>query len=167
MAPSSAAKPATAGAVNRLQDDRLGGTIKSKINSSATGNQQPQTAPTIRAPRSRAGNLLCCANCGAALAPLRGSRRQKFCSYRCRDAGRRARNFAKFSATRYRSQGKPRSIQNRPLSSKDCNGVFADRPPGINAVPRVVIELELFADREWLTVMSPDGVICMTAERTP
>jgi hypothetical protein len=53
------------------------------------------------------------------------------------------------------------------LSSKDCESVFADRPLRINAVPRAVIELELFAGREWLTVTSPDGVICMTTERTP
>ena len=114
----------------------------------------------MTARRGRAGNLACCEACGAALSPLRGSRRQKFCSYRCRDEARRARNYARFSATRYPSKGKPRPVENRPLHSRDCGGVFADRPHRINAVPRAVIERELFAGAEWVTVTSPDGVTC-------
>jgi hypothetical protein len=168
MAPSSAAKPATAAAVNRLQDDRLGGAINFKTNSSPTENQPPQAAPPIRAPVGRAGNLARCANCDAALAPRRGSRRQKFCSGRCRDEARRARNYARFSATRYPNKGKPRSVQNRPLHSMDCRDVLADRPPRINAVPRAVIYREFFAGAEWVTVTSPDGVTCsVLPPRTP
>jgi hypothetical protein len=154
--------PGAEGTARGAEVDQLCKTVAS-ANSRSPGRLQIHTA----APLGRAGNLLRCAVCGAALAPRRGSRRQKFCSYRCRDEARRARNHAKFSATRYPCQGKPRSVQNRPLSSKDCESVFADRPLRINAVPRAVIELELFAGREWLTVTSPDGVICMTTERTP
>jgi hypothetical protein len=49
MATSSTAKPATAGAVNRLQEcDRLGGAIKSKVNSGSTRNQ-PSPAVGVHA----------------------------------------------------------------------------------------------------------------------
>jgi hypothetical protein len=114
----------------------------------------------VTARRGRAGNLACCEACGAALSPRRGSRRQKFCSYRCRDEARRARNYTRFSATRYPNKEKPRSVQNQPLHSRDCKDVFADRPSRINAVPRAVIDRELFAGAEWVTVTSPDGVTC-------
>jgi hypothetical protein len=43
----------------------------------------PHTAFSDRSP---------CAHCGKPIAPKQVSRRQKFCSYQCRDATRRARN---------------------------------------------------------------------------
>jgi hypothetical protein len=147
--------PGAEGSARGAEVDQLCKTVN-PANTRSPGRLQIHAA----APRGRAGNLARCAACGAALAPRRGSRRQKFCCYGCRDEARRARNHAKFSVTRYRSQGKPRSVQNRPLSSKDCEGVFADRPRRVNAVPRAVIEREIYGGAEWFTVTSPDGVTC-------
>jgi hypothetical protein len=146
-------KPGAAAAAHGLRGiDLAGRQINPTNNADVIGAQA--------GPRGRAGNLARCANCGAALAPRRGSRRQKFCGGRCRDAARRARNHARFLATRYPYGPKPRSVRNRPLSSTDCNGVFANQPRRINVAPRVVIDVELFAGRDWSTSVSPDGVIC-------
>ncbi len=147
-----------------MDADQVRGQISPKALTQKTNRLQVVVERDImNAPRGRAGNQAVCATCGTTLATQRASRRQKYCSYRCRDTARRERNFATFSATRYPYLGKPRSVRNRPLLSKDCKGVFADRPPRINAVPRRVIERELFADRGWLTITSPDGVVCQVA----
>jgi hypothetical protein len=111
----------------------------------------------------RAGNVLCCENCDATLRPKRGSRRQKFCSYKCRDEARRARNFAFFGSARRGSQGIPRSVENKPDNSTACNGRFRDQPPDISA-PKRVIAQELFDSRDWIEVISPDGVACVVAQ---
>jgi hypothetical protein len=79
-------------------------------------------------PQGRAGNARCCANCGRPIKPKRNSRRQRSCSYRCRDEARRARDFA----DRYPHQAIPRSVENRPLASTACKGDFADRPLPLN-----------------------------------
>jgi hypothetical protein len=68
----------------------------------------------------RNGNASTCEACGAPLRPKRGSRRQKYCSYRCRDEARRGRNFANSGQTpkqshdqfkiSQQSQGPPKAI---------------------------------------------------------
>ena len=55
---------------------------------------------TAQALPLRAGNATRCLVCGSTVNPRRASRRQKYCSYRCRDEARRARNFAASGATR-------------------------------------------------------------------
>jgi hypothetical protein len=79
--------------------------------------------------QGRAGNASACATCGKPLRPKRGSRRQCYCSYRCRDEARRARNFADLAATRRGSQAIPRSVQNNHVISMLCKAGFADRGP--------------------------------------
>jgi hypothetical protein len=109
-------------------------------------------------PHGRAGNARCCSNCGRPINPKRSSRRQRFCSYRCRDEARRARDFA----DRYPHQAIPRSVENRPLASTACKGDFADRAYSISAPPGV-IATEIVAGRDWRPIVSPDGVFCKVA----
>jgi hypothetical protein len=90
----------------------------------------------------RAGNALVCFNCGSALTPKRASRRQRHCSYLCRDEARRAHNFAVPATTRRGSLLIPRSVQNYSVRSRTCESNFHDRACGIVA-PRAVIEVEI------------------------
>jgi hypothetical protein len=81
--------------------------------------------------RKRNGNCATCANCSEPLHPKRGSRRQRFCSYRCRDEARRNRNFQFFATTR---SAIPRSVQNNRVGSVAWRGDFGDRPLPLNLV---------------------------------
>jgi hypothetical protein len=105
----------------------------------------------------RAGNALVCTNCGAAIIPKRASRRQRYCSYKCRDEARRARNFAISATTRRGSPLIPRPVQNNSVGSRSCEADFHDRASGIVG-PRAVIEVEILGGRKWREVLSPDGV---------
>ena len=119
----------------------------------------PSARKQSRHPRftraGRAGNALVCSNCGAALTPKRASRRQRYCSYKCRDEARRARNFAISATTRRGTPLIPRPVQNNSVRSRTCEGSFHDRARGI---PRAVIEVEILGGRKWREVLSPDGV---------
>jgi len=110
----------------------------------------------------RAGNAVCCQKCGKLLHPKRGSRRQQYCSYKCRDEARRARNFAASATTRRGSQPIPRSVENQPLVSNGCKADFVVRPPCIVG-PAIVIEREVIDGRIWESVTSPDGVVTQVA----
>ena len=107
-------------------------------------------------PARRNGNSANCSNCGEPLNPKRGSRRQRFCSYRCRDEARRNRNFATFATTR---PAIPRSVQNNVAASTACVLENRDQASGIGG-PRKVIMVELVARRTWRDVISVDGVRC-------
>ena len=106
----------------------------------------------------RAGNARTCSVCGSALKPRRAGRRKKYCCYRCRDEARRARNFEVFATTRRVGASIPRSGGNNQSNPRACNGHFGDRL-GILA-PRAVIQVEVFGNRRWRRVTSPDGVTC-------
>jgi hypothetical protein len=110
--------------------------------------------------RMRNGNASHCKACGVPLKPKRGSRRQRYCDYECRDRARRDRNFAGSGATRNIS----------PAISTNCKGEKAGRASPINLVgghrwpgpPRVdaelrrmVVETELGATS--LVVQRRDG----------
>ena len=107
--------------------------------------------------RGRAGT--CCANCGKRLDPQtkRAGRPQRFCSDKCRDEARRARNFAAFGATRRGRSRKPRNVQNNHAASKACRSNSGDRASGVCGPVRV-ISRELFAGLTWRAVISPDDV---------
>jgi hypothetical protein len=82
----------------------------------------------------RNGNAATCEVCKKALAPKRGSRRQSYCCYRCRNEARRRRNFERFARTkapvvRPMGRGSPgaRSIQNPPEISTICKLDFGGR----------------------------------------
>jgi hypothetical protein len=100
------------------------------------------------AQQGRAGNSVVCVVCGAPLHPKRGSRRQLYCSYRCRDEARRARNFELLAVTRRGRPLIPRSVENNGIGSMACKAEFRDRAFRIRG-PRVVIEAEIFAERNW------------------
>src|SRR6516162_3210538 len=110
----------------------------------------------------RAGNALRCQKCGKPLHAKRGSRRQLYCSYKCRDEARRSRNFAALACTRRGSQGIPRSVENQPLVSNGYKAYYVVRPPCIVG-PARVIQTEIIAGRNWESVTSPNGVPCMVA----
>ena len=110
----------------------------------------------------RAGNALRCQKCGKPLHAKRGSRRQLYCSYKCRDEARRSRNFAALACTRRGSQGIPRSVENQPLVSNGYKAYYVVRPPCIVG-PALVIETEVIANRNWQSVVSPDGVTAQVA----
>jgi hypothetical protein len=109
-------------------------------------------------PGTHHGNRIVCAGCGAVLEPRRGSRRQKFCSYTCRDAARRERNFLATGCSRRADRGTgnaipegarycptavPRSVENTPTKSTASKGDFGDRGSTFNALPVVAIGLGL------------------------
>ena len=68
----------------------------------------------------RHGNAPTCDTCGAVIVAKRGSRRQRFCSPKCRDTARRERNFHKIGRARYPRSGVPRSVKNSINNSEIC-----------------------------------------------
>ena len=124
-------------------------------------NGNPRVTSGAREPL-RHGNAGACTVCGKLINPKRGSRRQRYCSYRCRDEARRGRNFAVSATTRKGSPAVPRSVENRPLVSNGYKADFVVRPPCIVG-PAIVIEREIIAGRSWESVTSPDGVCCQVA----
>jgi hypothetical protein len=96
-----------------------------------SGSSGKNDCHNVQSPQvqGRAGNASACATCGERLRPKRGSRRQRYCSYRCRDEARRARNFANLATTRRGSPAMPRSVENNGATSKPCEARFADRAP--------------------------------------
>jgi hypothetical protein len=105
----------------------------------------------------RAGNAFVCTNCGVPLNPKRGSRRQLYCSYRCRDEARRARNFAASASTRRGSPAIPRPVENNDGRSRTYRTDFRDRASHICG-PRVVIEVEVAGRSNWAETISVDSV---------
>jgi hypothetical protein len=92
----------------------------------------------------RNGNDSTCAVCGEAITPKRGSRRQRYCSDRCRDDARRARNFEISGRTRYPTTRNPRSVKNSYAKSTACEAAFVGRAPAAKA-PIVTAGLGLHA----------------------
>jgi hypothetical protein len=117
-------------------------------------NGNPRVTSGAREPL-RHGNAGACTVCGKLINPKRGSRRQRYCSYRCRDEARRTRNFAVSATTRRGSQAIPRSVENKPINSNGCKADFAGRgsSPSSRKLriegPRDIIEAEVFRGREW------------------
>jgi hypothetical protein len=117
---------------------------------------------TVQVPgRKRHGNSTCCAVCGAVLHPKRASRRQQFCSARCRDENRRTRNFVKIGRARYPHSGVPRSIKNTFENSITSSDDIAGRGAAI-PWPRI-IDIEVFQRHDWKPITSTDGVACFVA----
>jgi hypothetical protein len=104
--------------------DHPGRAIDPKLAHSPTPNQ---SAPPTRLIRN--GNAHTCASCGAKMKPKRASRRQRFCSARCRSHARRDRNF---STTGQTGQGAARSVKNSPAISSTHKGENAGRASPIN-----------------------------------
>ena len=84
------------------------------------------------------GNRITCERCGRALAPKRGSRRQRFCSDACKFKAFRSKKWA----DRYQIPDPQRSVQNSSTKPNGCKGIFADRALAIKA-PIVAIGLRI------------------------
>jgi hypothetical protein len=69
------------------------------------------------------GNRITCEKCGVALAPKRGSRRQRFCSDACKFKAFRSKKWA----ARYRIPDPQRSVRNSAIKPNGCPGTLADR----------------------------------------
>jgi len=108
--------------------------------------------------QGRAGNDTSCANCGKRLCPKRGSRRMRFCGVACRRSAFRARKWA----SRYEGPDPLRSVQNKGVRSKACNGHFAVRASRISGPAKVIVR-ELFDGLVWNPVTSVDGVFVLVA----
>jgi hypothetical protein len=108
-----------------------------------------------RPPQGRAGNGTHCVACGCPLHPKRGSRRQRYCSDACRQAAFRTKKWA----SRYETPDPLRSVENNSHKSIGCERGFGDRASHICG-PAHVIESEVFGNRRWRRVTSPDGVTC-------
>jgi hypothetical protein len=113
---------------------------KSKAQSQPDNRKAENSAQEAR---RRNGNAATCANCGEPLNPKRGSRRQSYCSYWCRDEARRARNFAASATTRRGSPAIPRSVENKGVGSTPYEGDFHGRASRIVG-PHGAIESEIF-----------------------
>ena len=111
------------------------------------------------------GNARTCGTCGAVIVAKRGSRRQRFCSPKCRDAARRSRNFQKIGKTRYPHSGVPRSDKNSLGNSNASETDIADRSLRISR--HRIIEIELIAPHDWEPVISADGVVSWVAYLRP
>jgi hypothetical protein len=114
--------------------------------------------PLLNTPQGRAGNDTSCANCGKRLCPKRGSRRMRFCGVACRQSAFRARKWA----SRYQGPDPLRSVQNKGVGSKACNGHFAVRASRISGPAKVIVR-ELFDGLVWNPVTSVDGVFVLVA----
>ena len=106
--------------------------------------------------RKRHGNSTHCVVCGAPLHPKRASRRQRFCSDRCRDEHRRMRNFEKKGTTRYPHSGGPQPSEKEEEKSNACRSETVGRPPPIKRSE--IIEIEVIEAHDWEPVISSDGV---------
>jgi hypothetical protein len=93
-----------------------------------TSTRKANKAKTHDGQPVRNGNSDRCAHCSRLIKARRGSRRQRYCSYQCRDAARRERNFAAFVGTRRGSQAIPRSVQNNASNSNTYKCGLTDRP---------------------------------------
>ena len=102
----------------------------------------------------RNGNAATCQTCGAKIAPKRGSRRQLFCSRRCK---KRAYSDLKLSAATPPADG-GRSVQNSLVISKPCKAENRGRGSAISA-PREVIRAEVLSAHEWHPMTGSDGAV--------
>ena len=115
--------------------------------------------------RLRHGNA--CQNCGKPVAAKHTGRKPRYCSDRCRDAHRRQLNFDFCGATRYPCQAKPRNAENSHANSNGCRGALAGRGSVGKALWRSIVELEVYAGRDWSEAVSSDGVAYRVATLRP
>jgi hypothetical protein len=96
----------------------------------------------------------------------RKSRNQQFCSTRCRQQAHYEKSVAegRFDPVLGGQAALPTST---PKKSNGTNGLQAAKSRSTSCIcgPRDVIEVELFAGRDWTPAVSPDGVVCMVAAR--
>jgi hypothetical protein len=108
------------------------------------------------APAPRRDTPVTCDHCGRVV--RRRSRQQRFCSDACRERGRERSRKAFLS----QDTGAP----THPLKKVNGISVFGGRKSWSSTPPellRKIVEVEVFAGRQWRPVISTDGVACEVA----
>jgi len=106
-----------------------------------------------------------CATCGVVIVAKCGSRRQRYCSLKCRDEARRRRNFHKIGRARYPRSGVPRSVGIPAENSAACSAQVTDRR--VRIPWRRIVEIEVIAPHDWKCVTSADGVVGWVTQLRP
>jgi endogenous inhibitor of DNA gyrase (YacG/DUF329 family) len=104
-----------------------------------------------------------CPICGNAITTKRAGRKRRFCSHRCRDEAWRNRNFQKTAHTK---QSRRNAI-NSPTQSIICDGQKRGRASVDAALWRQILDIEVIGGRDWLPVVSSDGVASQMALLAP
>ena len=99
-----------------------------------------------------------CAVCGHALVRKHTGRKPRFCSDRCRDRARKGRKSAFRGTVLGVGSHRPRYARNSDVNSKACKPVFAGRGSVDPRLWHTIIEVEVFAGRDWQKIISRDGV---------
>lgn len=100
-----------------------------------------------------------CACCGHAIKPKRRGRSPKYCSARCRDDGRRSRNYASFGLARYPSSRVPRNATNHSIETMPYKGCLTDRGAVNSGLWREIVATEVINPHRWRQIVSADGVV--------
>jgi hypothetical protein len=108
-----------------------------------------------------------CAVCGRNLVMKHTGRKGRFCSDRCRDRARQDRNYAFCGTVMTRGSGVPRNAGNPYTISTTYRPVFAGRGYVDPQLWHAIVEIEVFADRDWIEVVSTDNVTCLVAVLRP
>jgi predicted nucleic acid-binding Zn ribbon protein len=114
-------------------------------------------------PHQRKTQGPCCPVCGHPVPRWLIGRRKRFCSDACRDEARRARNFSILG----RGSGVPRNAGNPHIISTTYSPVFVGRGSVDPQLWHAIVEVEVFADRDWMEVVSTDNVTCLVAMLRP
>jgi hypothetical protein len=96
----------------------------------------------------------------------RKSRNQQFCSKRCRQQAHYRKLVAegRFDPVLDQDSALPTNPVKKSNSFNGLQAAKSTSSPRISG-PRDVMEVELFAGRDWIPAVSPDGVVCMVASR--
>jgi hypothetical protein len=100
-----------------------------------------------------------CARPGCRRIVARKARQQRFCSTRCQEQAKPPRK------NRNKKQAALPPYLKATAPPENANGFNPFEPPKSGSrvgsrVPRHVTETEVFGDRNWRQVVSPDGVVC-------
>jgi hypothetical protein len=108
-----------------------------------------------------------CAVCSRTLVVKQTGRKRRFCSDHCRDRARQDRNYAFRGTVGGLGSGVPRNAGNFLAISNGCKPVLAGRGYVNPQLWHAIVEVEVFAGRDWLEVVSTDGVRCLVAVLRP
>ena len=124
--------------------------------------EKSNKTPAVNYQAARRDTPVKCAVCGRTA--RRKSRQQKYCSTRCRQQAHYGKLVAegRFDPVLGLDTALP---TNPPKKSNSVNGLQAAESRSTPHIfgPRRVTERELFVGRDWIPVVSPDGVIAQVA----